>query len=143
MDGFEQIYHENILDHYKHPHNFGEMKNPDVTHHENNPLCGDALDLFLKIQDGKVADVTFVGKGCAISQASASMLTDAIKGKSISDVEKMTKETILEMLGITLSPVRLKCAMLSLDTAKNSILIYQKYLSNHKHHDQKQKRKGG
>jgi nitrogen fixation protein NifU and related proteins len=140
MDEFEQMYHENILDHYKHPHNFGEMKNPDVRHHEHNPLCGDTLDMFLKIKEGKVEGVSFVGKGCAISQASASMLTDSIKGKSTSEVEKMTKENILEMLGITLSPVRLKCAMLSLDTAKNALHIHQKYMNGH---DQKHKNKGG
>ena len=128
MDPIEQMYHENILDHYKHPHNFGEIKNPSVRHHEHNPLCGDTLDLFLAIDNGKVADVKFSGQGCAISQASASMLTDSIKGKAIGEIEALSKETILEMLGITLSPVRLNCALLSLDTLKNSLLIYKKYV---------------
>jgi nitrogen fixation protein NifU and related proteins len=130
MDAFEQIYHENILDHYKHPHNFGEMKEPSVRHHEHNPLCGDTLDMFLRIKSGKVENVSFIGKGCAISQASASMLTDSIKGKPIGEIEKMSKDAILEMLGITLSPVRLKCAMLSLDTLKNALLIHDKYMNN-------------
>ena len=138
MDDFEQMYHENILDHYKHPHNFGEMKHAHVHHHEHNPLCGDTIDMYLKINNGKIESVSFTGKGCAISQASASMLTDAIKNRSMEHVEKMSKEEILEMLGITLSPIRLKCAMLSLDTVKNSIHIYQSYIkknSNHKKGD--------
>ena len=132
MDQMDQMYHENILDHFKRPHNFGEMKHPDVRHHEHNPLCGDTLDMFLKIKGGKVEDVSFTGKGCAISQASASMLTDAIKGKSFGEIESMQKEQMLEMLGITLSPVRLKCAMLSLDTAKNAIHIHKTYITKGK-----------
>lgn len=131
MDAFEQLYHENILDHYKHPHNHGEMKDADVRHHEHNPLCGDTVDMFLRIRNGKIEDASFMGKGCAISQASASMLTDGMKGKTLKDVEHMQKENMLEMLGITLSPVRLKCAMLSLDTAKNAIHIHQKYMQKH------------
>jgi nitrogen fixation NifU-like protein len=128
MDPLEQMYHENILDHYKHPHNFGKMSNASVHHHEYNPLCGDEIEMFLNIEDGMIADVRFAGKGCAISQASASMLTDAIKGETTKAVEQLQKENILEMLGITLSPVRLKCAMLSLDTVKNAIHIHQKYM---------------
>ncbi len=131
MDPMEQMYHENILDHFKHPHNHKEMKEADVHHHEYNPLCGDTIDMFLKIKNGKIEDVSFMGKGCAISQASASMLTNDIKGKALKDVEGMQKENILEMLGITLSPVRLKCAMLSLDTTKNAIHIHQKYMQKH------------
>lgn len=127
MDAMDQLYHQNILDHYKHPHNFGKMSNASVRHQEHNPLCGDEIEMFLRIEEGKIADVHFSGKGCAISQASASMLTDAIKGKTFSEIEKTDKDKILEMLGITLSPVRLKCAMLSLDTLKNAIHIHQKY----------------
>ena len=137
MDAMDQMYHENILDHYKHPHNFGELKNPTVRHHEHNPLCGDTLDMYLVVKDGKIADVKYTGKGCAISQASASMLTDEIKGKPIEELEGLTKEKILEMLGITLSPVRLKCAILSLDTLKNSILIYKKYVNKRNSNDGK------
>ena len=137
MDVMDQMYHENILDHYKHPHNFGELKNPTVRHHEHNPLCGDTLNMYLVVKDGKIADVKYTGKGCAISQASASMLTDEIKGKPIEELEGLTKEKILEMLGITLSPVRLKCAILSLDTLKNSILIYKKYVNKRNSNDGK------
>lgn len=130
MDDTETIYQENILDHYKNPRNFGKIKNASVHHHEYNPLCGDEVDMFLLIgKNKKVDDVKFCGSGCAISQASASMLSEQIKGKGIDKLKKMTKENILEMLGIPISPVRLKCALLPFDTLKNSIMIYEKYIS--------------
>ena len=122
------MYQENILEHYKSPKNFGTLKNASVEHHEKNPLCGDELGMFLIIKGGKIAHVKFNGHGCAISQASASMLTEKIKGKTVKEAEKITKEDVLEMLGIELSAVRLKCALLSLDTLKNSILIHEKYV---------------
>ena len=123
------MYQENILDHYKNPRNFGKIENASVHHHEYNPLCGDEIEMFLVLDENrKVVDVKFNGHGCAISQASASMLTEQIKGKNIDELKKMTKENILEMLGIPISPVRLKCALLSLDTLKNSILIFEKYI---------------
>ena len=129
MDSMEGMYQENILDHYKNPRNVGKIQNASVHHHEYNPLCGDELDMFLVIdKNKKIADVKIYARGCAISVASASMLTEEIKGKSIEELKKMTKENILEMLGIPLSPVRLKCALLSLDTLKNSILIFEKYV---------------
>ena len=129
MDTADQIYQENILDHYKNPRNFGKIENPSVHHHEYNPLCGDEIEMFLIIdKDKKSADVKFQGHGCAISQASASMLTEDVKGKSIDELKKLTKETILNMLGIPISPVRLKCALLPLDTLKNGIFIFEKYM---------------
>ena len=129
MEMIEMMYQENILDHYKSPHNFGKMENATVNHHEKNPLCGDELDMFLVIDENKkIVDVKVYPTGCAISVASASMLSDEIKGKNIDEVKNMTKEQILEMLGIPISPVRLKCALLSLDTLKNSILIFEKYV---------------
>ena len=123
------MYQEQILDHYKNPRNFGKIMNATVHHHEKNPLCGDELDVYLIIDDDKkVADVKIQSHGCAISTASASMMTDKIKGKNISEIMKMTKEDILEMLGIPISAARLKCAILSLDTFKNTILIFEKYV---------------
>ena len=129
MDSTELMYQENILDHFKNPRNFGKIEKASVHHHEYNPLCGDEIEMYLVIdKNNNVVDVKFGGHGCAISQASASMLTEQIKGKSIDELKKLTKENILEMLCITLSPVRLKCALLSLDTLKNSVLIFEKYV---------------
>lgn len=129
MDTIDLMYQENILDHYKNPRNFEKMENASVHHHEYNPLCGDEIELFLAIdKNNKIVDVRFQGHGCAISKASASMLTEEIKGKSLNELKKLAKENILKMLGIPISAVRLKCALLSLDTLKNSILIYEKYV---------------
>ena len=129
MEMIEMMYQENILDHYKSPRNFGKMENASVHHHEKNPLCGDELDMFLVIDENKkIVDIKVYPTGCAISVASASMLSDEVKGKNIEELKHMTKEQILEMLGIPISPVRLKCALLSLDTLKNSILIFEKYI---------------
>ena len=129
MNDIDQMYQEQILDHYKAPRNFGKIENASVHHHEKNPLCGDEIDMFLIIDENKrIVDIKVYPTGCAISVASASMLSDEIKGKTIYELEKMTKENILEMLGIPISPVRLKCALLSLDTLKNSILIFEKYI---------------
>src|SRR3989344_8948286 len=137
MDGIDQIYQEQILDHYKNPRNFGKIENATVHHHEYNPLCGDEIEMFLVIKDNKIADIKINGHGCAISQASASMLTEKIKGKSLDELKKLTKEDLLEMLGIPLSPVRLKCALLSLDTFKNALVIYEKYTNKNKVTSQK------
>lgn len=118
MDDF---YREFILDHYKNPHNFGEL--PDATHryHDTNPLCGDEITMYLKIgADERVEDVKFSGKGCAISQASASILTDEVKGKTLDELKAIDRDHVLENLGITLSPARIKCALLSLKALKGS-----------------------
>ncbi len=118
MDDF---YREFILDHYKNPHNFGEL--PDATHryHDTNPLCGDEITMYLKIgADDRVDDVRFSGKGCAISQASASILTDEVKGKTLDELKAIDRDHVLENLGITLTPARLKCALLSLKALKGS-----------------------
>lgn len=123
------MYQEQILDHYKNPRNFGKIMNATVHHHEYNPLCGDEVEVYFLIDDDKtIVDVKVYGKGCAISQASASMLTEKVKGKNIEIIKKLTKEDILDMLGIPISPVRLKCALLSLDTFKNAIVIFEKYI---------------
>lgn len=117
MDDF---YREYILEHYKHPHNYGTLDDPSISHEELNPLCGDRIRLDLVIADGIIQDIRFSGKGCAISQASASILTDEIKGKSLEDAKIFSKEDLLELIGIPLdkNPVRLKCALLSLKALK-------------------------
>ncbi len=131
MEAIEQMYQEQILDHYKNPRNFGKIMNATVHHHEYNPLCGDELEVYFAIDKNKtIADVKIYGKGCAISQASASMLTEKVKGKNIEEIKKLAKEDILEMLGISISAVRLKCALLSLDTFKNAIIIFEKYIKD-------------
>jgi len=118
MDDF---YREFILDHYKNPHNFGELADATHRYHDTNPLCGDEITMFLKIgADDRVDDVRFSGKGCAISQASASILTDEVKGKTLDELKAIDRDHVLENLGITLTPARLKCALLSLKALKGS-----------------------
>jgi nitrogen fixation NifU-like protein len=114
----EQFYREYILDHYKNPRNFGRLQDPDLSHEEENPLCGDVVGLDLRVRDGSIADVRFHGRGCAISQASASLLTERIKGMSLEQAKQIGKEDVLDELGIAISPARLKCALLSLKVLK-------------------------
>ncbi len=117
----EDLYRQHILDHYQNPRNYGEIEDPDVSHEEYNPLCGDRLILELKYDDDRVVEAKFHGEGCAISQASASMLTEFIQGKSIEEVKALTKDDILNMLGIPIGPVRMKCALLSLQAVKAGV----------------------
>ena len=117
----EDFYREYILDHYRNPRNRGTIEAPDYTYEDSNPLCGDELRMDLKVKDGVVEDVKFSGRGCAISQASASMLTEMIEGKPLDEVKQVSKEDVLEMLGIPLSPVRVKCALLGLKVLKGSV----------------------
>jgi nitrogen fixation protein NifU and related proteins len=114
----EQFYREYILDHYKNPRNFGRIENPDLSHEEENPLCGDVVGMDFQVRDGAIADVRFHGRGCAISQASASLLTERIKGMSLDEARQIGKEEVLDELGIEISPARLKCALLSLKVLK-------------------------
>ncbi len=114
----DDLYREQIIDHYQHPHNHGTIENPDITYEDSNPLCGDKIRIDMKVVDGIVEDVRFSGRGCAISQASASMLTDEIKGKPLEEIKQLDKQTILDLLGIPLGPTRIKCALLSLKVVK-------------------------
>lgn len=119
MDDF---YKENILDHYRNPRHAGTLDNPTHSHEEHNPLCGDVIRIDLHVnQDNIVDQVAFQGRGCAISQASASMLTELIEGMPLDEVKQISKDDILEMLGIEIGPVRMKCALLSLKTLKAGI----------------------
>jgi nitrogen fixation NifU-like protein len=119
MDDF---YRDYILDHYRNPRNFGSLDRSDVEAEDLNPLCGDQIRMQLKLDDGVVSDVRFSGKGCAISQASASMLTERIKGMKLSDVAKLSKDVVLENVGIGISPTRMKCAMLGLRVLRSAAI---------------------
>tara|TARA_Y100000310_G_scaffold341089_1_gene439066 strand:- start:7307 stop:7723 length:417 start_codon:yes stop_codon:yes gene_type:complete len=125
----EGMYRENILDHYKHPHNHGTIENPDIKFTENNPLCGDVITVNLKLKDNKVEDVKFSGRGCAISQSAASMLTDEIKGKTLEEIKVIDREKIVELLGIDVGPVRTKCAVLGLVAIRNGIKEFENKVS--------------
>jgi len=118
------IYKDIILDYYRNPRNFGDLPNPDVRAKDSNPLCGDIIEMQLKINDGKIEDVRFKGKGCAISQASASMLTETVKGKTLDEVKSMSKTDVLNLLGIDPGPTRIKCALLGLKVVKLGVYGY-------------------
>lgn len=115
---FDALYGQEILDHYKHPRHKGHLNAPDIHYHDHNPFCGDEITIELKVEAGKVVDAAFDGRGCAISQASASMLLDEVVGMSLEEVRALDKEYILELLGIEIGPVRLKCALLALKVLK-------------------------
>ena len=119
MSEFDQLYRELILDHYKNPRNHGLLEPADAQAEGQNPLCGDEVTVSVRIgEDDVIEEVGFQGRGCAISQAATSMLTDLVKGRSIGDVAAMSKDELLDELGIPLTPVRLKCAILGLGVLK-------------------------
>ena len=118
----DDLYRDEILEHYRRPHNFGTLPEPDAMYEGANPLCGDRITMMLGIDErGVVEEVAFTGRGCAISQASASMLTDEIRGKSLEEVGRIGRDEVLDALGIEISPARLKCAILSLETLRGAL----------------------
>jgi len=117
-ESVEDLYREVILDHYQNPRNYGMLEPADISYEEDNPVCGDHIRLDLRLKDGRVDEVRFSGHGCAISQASASMLTEAIQGKTLEELKAFSKDDVLDLLGIPLGPVRMKCALLSLKVLK-------------------------
>lgn len=124
------LYRENLLDHYKNPRNFGTIEKADISHHEYLASCGDDITIFVKLgKDRKITDVKFQGKGCAISQASASMLTERIKGMSLDELHSLTTEDIFGMLGTEIGPGRIKCALLPLKTLMKGV---EEWESGHK-----------
>ena len=120
MSEFDQLYREVILDHYKNPRGHGELDDADAQAEGQNPLCGDEVSIFVAFgEDGDTIDeVKFSGRGCAISQAATSMLMEMVQGRSATDVASLPREELLDEIGIPLSPVRLKCALLGLSTLK-------------------------
>ncbi|MSV33315.1 MAG: iron-sulfur cluster assembly scaffold protein [Nitrosarchaeum sp.] len=125
MSSNADIYHEMIIDYSRNPINYGKIENPDVTFHDSNPLCGDSIDIDMKIVDDKVSDIKFHGKGCAICMACSSVLTEITKGKRIEEVRNITKHDVLSELGLEhLQAVRIKCALLSLKVLKSALYSY-------------------
>lgn len=119
-----EMYQDFILELYKNPINFGKIENADMHALSHNPLCGDKVEIFIKLDESKkVEEAKFIGSGCAISQASASLFTEEIKGKTVEEIRSMSKENILEMIKVDLrkNPSRLKCAMLPLEVAKKAV----------------------
>lgn len=118
----DDLYRENILDHFRHPRFKGELEQPSHTHRENNPVCGDEIQIDIQVNQNNIVEkAVFSGHGCAISQASASMLMEQIQGQPLAEVKQLSKEDILNSLGIDIGPVRLKCALLSLKVLKVGI----------------------
>ena len=111
-------FREAIIDHYNHPRCKGSLEDADVHYHDSNPFCGDEVTIQLKIEDDKVVDAAFDGRGCAISLASASMIMEEIVGMPVADLKQWGKEDVLDLLGIEIGPVRLKCALLPLKALK-------------------------
>jgi nitrogen fixation protein NifU and related proteins len=119
----DDLYRDFILDHYRNPRNAGTMPNPDATFEDNNPLCGDKIRMDLRVEDGKVTDVKFAGRGCAISMASASLLTEQIKGMPLTEIAKIGKDEVLANVGINISAARLKCALLGIKVLKQALAM--------------------
>lgn len=112
------MYKEEVLEHFKNPHNRGIIKSPSISVSEKNELCGDTVEIGLSVKDGGIKDIKFSGSGCALVTASASLLTDYLKGRSLKDLEKVDDKLVLELLGGKITPARVGCALLPLKALK-------------------------
>jgi nitrogen fixation NifU-like protein len=123
----DELYREYLLDHYKNPKNFGEIKHPDIYKNDNNPVCGDDIDIFIKLdaKKEKIVDIKFKGHGCVICMASAAILTEELERRKLIDASKMETKDMLKLLGIELTPTRIKCMMLPLVAIKKGIFEYE------------------
>ena len=116
----DDLYRDYILDHYKRPHNFGELEPHDLEALEHNPLCGDELGVHIRVEDGRIADLRFHGHGCAISQAAASISSEELIGMPVEEISDLSADWVIEQLGIDISPTRRKCALLSLKVLRGA-----------------------
>jgi len=116
----DELYRDYILDHYKAPRNFGELDPHDLEWHDHNPLCGDELGVHIVVREGRIADLRFHGQGCAISQASASIVSDELIGMPVDEVGGLSAEWLIDLLGIDISPTRRKCALLNLKVMRGA-----------------------
>ena len=124
--GGSDMYRQQILDHYKNPRNYGEIEDATVTHTGENPMCGDTIEMDLVLDDDEdtIEHAAFRGDGCAISQASASMLSEQLAGMSVEKLQGMDRDDITEMLGVDISPMRVKCAVLAEKVAQDGVETY-------------------
>ena len=118
------MYQEELLDHYKNPRNFGTLSNFDIKFHDTNPLCGDELTVTVKVKNNIIQEVKFDSRGCAITVAASSKLSEQLKGMSLEKVLKLDNKFVLDLIGVPISPVRLKCALLSLKALKKGICVH-------------------
>ncbi len=133
----DDLYRQNILDHFKNPRNYGKLDNPDIEADEENISCGDRIGMGIKIKYQKsnikyIEEIKFHGEGCAITMASASLLTEKVKGKNLEDAKKIGKDEIMKMLGVTLTPTRMKCALLPLEVLQKTLLQIETGKNNKK-----------
>ncbi|WP_293031433.1 Fe-S cluster assembly sulfur transfer protein SufU [Natronococcus sp.] len=128
------MYRQQILDHYKNPRNYGKLEDPTFTHVGENPMCGDEIRMDVRLEDDEetIEYVAFSGDGCAISQASASMLSSELQGKSVDELLEMDRDDVIDMLGVDISPMRVKCAVLAEKVAQDGAEIYRGELDKEK-----------
>ena len=122
MEIAEDMYREELLEHYKNPQNKGKIDNADADYHDYNPVCGDEIEIFIKIKDEKADGIKFSGTGCAISQAAASILTEHVKGMKLKEIRSIGNEGMLKLLPVKISNLRIKCALLALKACQKAIV---------------------